>query len=121
MEAERGRKLGSVGSYVKVKWNDAVQHIKVHAINAEDPEEHLAKCESMGELIVDHPKALILTQHWSDTDGVDILVIPRDWVQEIEVLKEEEKCTTENLEYQQELEEQIQQKKSKDMSIVGTA
>ena len=56
----------------------------------------------MGELIVDHPKALILAQHWSDTDGIDILVIPRDWVQEIEVLEEEEKCTTESLESQQE-------------------
>ena len=110
METERGRKLGSVGSYVKVKWNDAVQHIKVHAINAKDPEEHLAKCESMGELIVDHPKALILAQHWSDTDGIDILVIPKDWVQEIEKLDsipesyfvKEEECTTENLESQQE-------------------
>ena len=121
MEAERGRKIGSVGSYVKVKWNDAVQHIKVHAVNAADPEEHMAKCESVGELIVDHPKALILAQHWSDTDGIDILVIPRDWVQEIEVLEEGEKCTTESLEYQQELEEQTQQKKSKDTSIVGTA
>ena len=110
MEAERGRKLGSVGSYVKVKWNDAVQHIKVHAVNAENPEEHLAKCESMGELIVDHPKALILAQHWSDTDGIDILVIPRDWVQEIEKLDfipdsyfvKEEECITENSESRQE-------------------
>ena len=110
MEAERGRKLGSVGSFVRVKWNDAVQHIKVHAVNVEDPEEHLVKCESVGELIVDHPKALILTQHWSDTDGVDILVIPRDWVQEIEKLDsipesyflKEEECITENSESQQE-------------------
>ena len=110
METERGKRIGDVGSYVKVKWNVAVQHIKVHAVNAEDPEEHLAKCESMGELIVDHPKALILAQHWSDTDGIDILVIPRDWVQEIEKLDsipesyfvKEEECTTESLESQQE-------------------
>ena len=116
MEAEKGRKFGSVGDYVTVKWNDAVQHIKIHAVNAEDPEEHLAKCESTGELIVDHPKALILAQHWSDTDGIDILVIPRDWVQEITTLREENvkekwECIIENLESRQELEEQTQQKK----------
>ena len=94
--------IGGVGTLVKVTWNDAAQQIKIDTINAAKPEEHLAVCESVGELIVKDRKALILVQHWSDTDGVDILAIPKDWCQDIEVLKEVEKCISENLESQQE-------------------
>jgi len=95
----RERTFGTVGPLVRVVWNDAAQGIKIQVIDGLNPEVHLAKCESVGELIVDGPKALILAYHWSDTDGVDLLAIPRDWCQEIEVLKE---CTTESSESQQE-------------------
>jgi len=93
------RTFGTVGPLVRVVWNDAAQGIKLQVINGLNPEEHLAKCESVGELIVDGPKTLILAYHWSDTDGVDLIAIPRDWCQEIEVLKE---CFTESSESQQE-------------------
>jgi len=91
--------IGGVGPLVKVKWWDAAQQIKIHAVNAKLPQSHLALCETIGELIVDDPKVLILVQHWSDTDGIDILAIPKDWCQTIEVIKE---CTTENSESPQE-------------------
>ena len=119
---EKGRKFGSAGPLVKVEWNDAAQNIKVHVINGNEPEEHLAKCVTIGELIVKDRKALILLQHWSDTDGIDILAIPTDWATKITVLEEvgtaiEEsevnKCTIENLESQQESGKPKQQKKSK--------
>jgi len=122
MDNEQGRKFGTAGPLVRVKWNDAAAQIKIHVINGNEPEEHLAKCETVGELIVKDRKALILCQHWSDTDGIDILAIPTDWVQEITVLEEVgtainesevDKCTIENLESQQELGKQKQQKKSK--------
>ena len=104
--------IGGVGPLVKVTWNDAAQQIKVHTINAAKPEEHLAVCETVGELIVKDRKALILVQHWSDTDGIDILAIPRDWCQSIEVMEKvgdaiieptrEELCILENSESPQE-------------------
>jgi|TARA_R100000049_G_C1916030_1_gene62294 hypothetical protein len=97
-----GSKFGTVGPIVRVKWYDAAQQIKIQVINGNNPKEHLAKCETVGELIIDDPKALILVNHWSDTDGVDILAIPKDWCQEIEVLKEKEECISENSESQQE-------------------
>ena len=99
---EEGKSFGTVGPIVRVKWYDAASQMKINAINGNNPEEHLAMCETVGELIVEDRKALILVQHWSDTDGVDILAIPRDWCQEIEVLKEVEECISENLESQQE-------------------
>ena len=107
---------------MKVEWNDAAQNIKVHVINGNEPEEHLAKCVTVGELIVKDRKALILCQHWSDTDGIDILAIPTDWATKITVLEEVgtaieesevDKCTIENLESQQESGKPKQQKKSK--------
>ena len=119
---ENGRKFGSAGPLVKVEWNDAAQNIKVHVINGNEPEEHLAKCVTVGELIVKDRKALILCQHWSDTDGIDILAIPTDWATKITVLEEVgtaieesevDKCTIENLESQQESGKPKQQKKSK--------
>ena len=99
---EEGRSFGKVGPIVRVKWYDAAAQMKINAINGNNPTEHLAMCESVGELVVEDRKALILVQHWSDTDGVDILAIPKDWCQDIEVLKEVEECISENLESQQE-------------------
>ena len=87
--------IGGVGPIVKVTWNDAAQNIKVHCIDGANPENHLAKCQTIGELIAENDKAIILVQHWSDTDGIDIMAIPKDWCHEIEELKE---CITENLE-----------------------
>ena len=119
---EENREFGSAGPLVKVEWNDAAQNIKVHVINGNEPEEHLAKCVTIGELIVKDRKALILLQHWSDTDGIDILAIPTDWATKITVLEEVgtaineeevDKCIIENLESQQESEKPKQQKKSK--------
>ena len=97
-----GKRFGTVGPIVRVKWYDAASQMKINTINGNNPEEHLAMCETVGELIVEDRKALILVQHWSDTDGVDILAIPKDWCQDIEVLKEVEECISENLESQQE-------------------
>jgi len=115
--------IGGVGPIVKVTWNDAAEQIKIHAINGDNPEEHLAVCETVGELVVKDRKALILVHHWSDTDGIDILAIPTDWVQKIEVLEKvgdaiieptrNELCTIENLESQPESKDVSTSKDSK--------
>ena len=115
--------IGGVGPIVKVTWNDAAEQIKIRAINGENPEEHLAVCETVGELVVKDRKALILVHHWSDTDGIDILAIPTDWVQKIEVLEKvgdaiieptrNELCIIENLESQPESQDVSTSKDSK--------
>ena len=89
------------GPIVKIRWNDAAQQVKTHAVNILEPVENLSLSESVGEMIAKDDKAIILVNHWNDVDGVDIVTIPRDWCQEIEVLKE---CITENSESQAELE-----------------
>jgi len=93
--------IGAVGDLVKVVWLDAAQQIKVHALNGKNPSEHLALCETIGELVLQDDKALILVQHWSDTDGIDIMAIPKDWCQKIDILREKE-CISENSESQPE-------------------
>jgi len=115
--------IGGVGPIVKVTWNDAAEQIKIHTLNGANPEEHLAVCETVGELVVKDRKALILVHHWSDTDGIDILAIPTDWVQKIEVLEKvgdaiieptrNELCTIENLESQPESKDVSTSKDSK--------
>ena len=115
--------IGGVGPIVKVTWNDAAEQIKIRAINGENPEEHLAVCETVGELVVKDRKALILVHHWSDTDGIDILAIPTDWVQKMEVLEKvgdaiieptrNELCIIENLESQPESQDVSTSKDSK--------
>ncbi len=120
---EEGKVFGTVGPIVKVKWYDAATQMKLNTINGLDPTEHLAMCESVGELIVEDRKALILVQHWSDTDGIDILAIPTDWCTKIEVLEKagdaileptrNELCIIENLESQQESQDATTSKDSK--------
>ena len=119
MDNMQGSGIGAVGPLVKVTWLDAAQQIKIFRINAVDPTEHLAVCETIGELVVDDPKALILVQHWSDTDGIDILAIPKDWTQKIEILKEVEengvkRCILENSESLQESQDVTKSETSKE-------
>ena len=91
--------LGSVGPFVKVTWNDAASTFKEYRINAENPEEHLTVCETVGEMVAKNDKAIVLVMHGSQCDGADIFAIPTDWTQTIEILKE---CTSESSESQPE-------------------
>ena len=95
--------LGTVGPFVKVTWNDAASSWKQYRINAENPSEHLTVCETVGEMVAKDDKAVVLVMHGSRCDGCDIMAIPRDWCQKIEVMEiVGEECTIENLESQQE-------------------
>ena len=98
-----GETLGSVGPLVKVTWNDAASTFKQYKINGDNPSEHLTICETMGELVAMDRKALIVVMHGSQCDGVDLMAIPRDWTQKIEILEKEGECILENLESLQEL------------------
>ena len=107
--------LGSVGPFVKVTWNDAASTFKSYRINAENPSEHLTQCETVGELVARDDKAIVLVMHGSQCDGADIMAIPNDWCQKIEILEsvgtaidnwngiKKEICTLENLEHLPEL------------------
>ena len=79
--------LGSVGPFVKITWNDAASTFKEYRINADNPSEHLTVCETVGELVAKDDKAIVLVMHGSQCDGADIMAIPRDWCQSIEVLE----------------------------------
>ena len=118
----QGETLGSVGPFVKITWNDAASTFKTYLINGDNPSEHLTVCETVGELVAQDDKALVLVMHGSQCDGCDIMAIPTDWAQSIEVLesvgtaldnwKELKECISENLEHQQESEDAEVKKKS---------
>ena len=97
-----GETLGSVGPFVKVTWNDAASTFKTYVINAENPSEHLTVCETVGEMVAKDDKAIVVVMHGSQCDGCDIMAIPTDWAQKIEILETVGECTTENSESQQE-------------------
>jgi hypothetical protein len=105
--------LGSVGPFVKVTWNDAASTFKEYRINAANPSEHLTICETLGELVAKDDKAIVLVMHGSHSDGCDIMAIPRDWCQKIEVMEIVGECISENLESQLESQEPSTQNKSK--------
>ena len=112
--------LGSVGPFVKLTWNDAASTFKSYRINAENPSEHLTQCETVGELVAKDDKAIVLVMHGSQCDGADIMAIPRDWCQKIEVMEIVGECISENLESQLESQEPSTQKKSKTSKSDGT-
>ena len=94
-----GETLGTVGPFVKVTWNDAASTFKTYVINGDNPSEHLTVCETVGEMVAQDERAIVLVMHGSQCDGADIFAIPTDWTQHIEILKE---CTSESSESQQE-------------------
>ena len=120
-----GEALGTVGPFVKVTWNDAASTFKTYVINGDNPSEHLTVCETVGELVAEDDKAMVLVMHGSQCDGCDIMAIPKDWAQKVEVLEsvgtakdrmemlKEDLCTLENLEHQQESEDAEAKKTSK--------
>ena len=112
--------LGSVGPFVKVTWNDAASTFKEYRINAANPSEHLTICETVGELVAKDDKAIVLVMHGSQCDGADLMAIPRDWCQKIEVMEIVGECISENLESQLESQEPSTQNKSKTSKSDGT-
>jgi len=89
--------LGKNGPLMRVKWLDATNERGVKKINISDPSEHLCYCETIGEVVAQDERAIIVTYHYTDFDGVDFICIPTSWVIEMEEL-----VCLENLEYQQE-------------------
>ena len=111
--SRQGETLGSVGPFVKVTWNDAASTFKSYVINGENPSEHLTICETVGEMVAKDDKAIVIVMHGSQCDGADIMAIPRDWCQKIEVMEIVGECISENLESQLESQEPSTQNKSK--------
>jgi len=79
--------LGKNGPLMKVKWLDAVNDKGVKKINIEDPSEHLCYCETIGEVVAQDERAIIVVYHYTDFDGVDFICIPTSWVVEMEEMK----------------------------------
>ena len=104
-----GETLGSVGPFVKVTWNDAASTFKTYVINAENPSEHLTVCETVGEMVAKDDKAIVVVMHGSQCDGCDIMAIPTDWAQKIEILETVGECI-ETSESQQESQNQKPEK-----------
>ena len=88
--------IGKNGPLMKVKWLDAVNERGQHKINLKDPSEHLSYCETIGEVVAQDERAIVIVYHYTDFDGVDFICIPTSWVVEMEELE----CL-ENLESQQ--------------------
>ena len=104
-----GETLGSVGPFVKVTWNDAASTFKTYVINADNPSEHLTVCETVGEMVAKDDKAIVVVMHGSQCDGCDIMAIPTDWAQKIEILETVGECI-ETSEIQQESQNQKPEK-----------
>ena len=104
-----GERLGSVGPFVKVTWNDAASTFKTYVINGDNPSEHLTVCETVGEMVAKDDKAIVVVMHGSQCDGCDIMAIPTDWAQKIEILEPVGECI-EISESQQESQNQKQEK-----------
>ncbi len=104
-----GETLGSVGPFVKVTWNDAASTFKAYRINADNPSEHLTICETVGEMVAKDDKAIVIVMHGSQCDGCDIMAIPTDWAQKIEILEVVGECI-ETSESQQESQNQKPEK-----------
>ena len=100
-----GETLGTVGPFVKVTWNDAASTFKAYRINADNPSEHLTVCETVGEMVAKDDKAIVVVMHGSQCDGCDIMAIPTDWAQKIEILEPVGECI-ETSEFQQESQNQ---------------
>ena len=79
--------LGETGPLVKVKWFDATNGTNIKKINIDDPSEHLSYCETVGELLTQDNNATIISYHYTDTSGIDLIAIPSQWILEIEELK----------------------------------
>jgi hypothetical protein len=72
---------------MKVKWLDATNERGVRKINQDEPSEHLCYCETIGEVVAQDERAIVVVYHYTDFDGVDFICIPTSWVIEMEELQ----------------------------------
>jgi len=79
--------LGKNGPLMRVKWLDATNERGMKKINIEDPSEHLCYCETVGEVVAQDERAIVITYHYTEFDGVDFICIPSSWVVEMEELQ----------------------------------
>ncbi len=78
--------LGNNGPLMKIKWLDATNATQQKKIDIEDPSNHLSYCETIGEVVAQCERAIVINYHYSDIDGVDFICIPTSWVVEMEEL-----------------------------------
>ena len=78
--------LGNDGPIMKVKWLDAANGTQQSRVNAKDPSIHLSYCETIGEVVAQDERAIVIIYHYSDIDGIDFICIPTSWVVEMEEL-----------------------------------
>ena len=94
--------IGKNGPLCKVKWLDAVNERGQNQINLKNPSNHLSYCETVGEVVAQDERAIVIVYHYTDCDGVDFICIPMSWVIEMEELE----CSENS-------ESQLESKKSK--------
>jgi len=75
--------LGSNGPLMKIKWLDATNATQQKKVDIEDPSNHLSYCETVGEVVTQDERAIVINYHYSDIDGVDFICIPTSWVVEM--------------------------------------
>ena len=75
--------LGKNGPLMKVKWLDATNQKCVSTINLKAP----SYCETIGEVVAQDERAIIIVYHYTDVDGVDLITIPTSWVVEMEEME----------------------------------
>ena len=75
--------LGSNGPLMKIKWLDATNATQQKKVDIEDPSNHLSYCETVGEVVTQDERAIVINYHYSDMDGVDFICIPTSWVVEM--------------------------------------
>ena len=78
--------LGNDGPIMKVKWLDAANGTQQSRVNTKDPSIHLSYCETIGEVVAQDERAIVIIYHYSDIDGIDFICIPTSWVVEMEEL-----------------------------------
>ena len=90
--------LGNDGPIMKVKWLDAANGTQQSRVNAKDPSIHLSYCETIGEVVAQDERAIVIIYHYSDIDGIDFICIPTSWVVEMEelCLKDSESSVSHN-------------------------
>jgi len=72
---------------VDVKWLDACAHMNVEELDGDNLLELLCPTHTLGKVVVQDEKVLVVATNISAANGIDLIAIPVKWIESIKMME----------------------------------
>ncbi len=85
-DLDAGLKIGS-SALVDVEWLDACAHMNVEKLELEELGELLCVTHTIGKVVAQDDKVLVIASNISAANGLDLIAIPIKWIESVKIVE----------------------------------